>query len=645
MQPQKEGQVSASTLSAQGILDALTVPVAVLEQRGIIVAVNDAWRALVQANSPGSSDFFVGMSYSEVGERVCGPGQHWVEAATEGIRAVLAGQPQFLLDYACHSQADQRWFQLHVTRLEQGGTAFGFVAHHDITERIQSDQERAALAREAQQHADQLRALADASVSITAAGSPEATLQEITDQARRVIGAHLAATHHVPRGRWNSPSVAVSLSDKYAQFASFNVAPNGTGIYASVARTGRPIRLTGREMLAHEGWRGHGSYTAEHPPLRGLLAVPLKGMLGQGIGVIMVSDKTLGEFTPEDEAILVQLAQIASVCIASALHVQAQHDSAQRLRATQDHANVGIGECDANGRFLDVNSGLTALTGYTRDELLSRTFFELTHPDDAAVEYPMFERQVKGEVPSYTLEKRYLRTDGSILWIVVSASAVFDPNGRFRYAVRVVQDISEQKLAEERQQLLIRELHHRVKNTLATVQALAGSTLRSVSSLEAFRTAFTDRLVSLGRTHSLLTENAWGGAALESLLRLELNPYGSSGERLKLDGPEVYLPAETAVAFGMALHELTTNAAKHGSLSANLGQVEVTWTVEARENERHLLLRWVERNGPPVVPPNRRGFGSQLLQRLLGAQTNGKVEIEYAPEGARVLIEADVSSR
>ena len=90
-------------------------------------------------------------------------------------------------------------------------------------------------------------------------------------------------------------------------------------------------------MLAHEGWRGHGSYTAEHPPLRGLLAVPLKGMRGQGIGVIMVSDKTLGEFTPEDEAILVQLAQIASVCIASALHVQAQRDSAQRLRATQDH--------------------------------------------------------------------------------------------------------------------------------------------------------------------------------------------------------------------------------------------------------------------------------------------------------------------
>jgi two-component sensor histidine kinase len=185
-----------------------------------------------------------------------------------------------------------------------------------------------------------------------------------------------------------------------------------------------------------------------------------------------------------------------------------------------------------------------------------------------------------------------------------------------------------------------------VQNTLATVQALAGSTMRSVSSLEAFRTAFTDRLVSLGRTHSLLTENAWGGAALESLLRLELKPYDdSSGERLRLDGPEVYLPAEMAVAFGMALHELTTNAVKHGSLSANVGQVEVTWTVEAREDERHLLLRWVERNGPPVVPPNRRGFGSQLLQRLLGAQKNGKVETDYAAEGARVLIEAAVPSR
>jgi two-component sensor histidine kinase len=204
-------------------------------------------------------------------------------------------------------------------------------------------------------------------------------------------------------------------------------------------------------------------------------------------------------------------------------------------------------------------------------------------------------------------------------------------------------DITSRKQAEERQHLLIRELHHRVKNTLATVQALAGASMRSASSLEAFRTGFADRLVSLGRTHGLLTENAWEGADLDTLLRLELAPFDDgSGARVRISGPAVQLPSEMAVAFGMALHELATNAAQHGSLSVASGSVEVTWTVETRDAQQHVCLTWVERGGPPVVPPGQGGFGTQLLQRLLSAQMNGRVEIDYAPEGARVLIEAIV---
>jgi two-component sensor histidine kinase len=212
-------------------------------------------------------------------------------------------------------------------------------------------------------------------------------------------------------------------------------------------------------------------------------------------------------------------------------------------------------------------------------------------------------------------------------------------------SVLAAHDISDRKRAEERQQLLVRELHHRVKNTLATVQAISGSTMRSARSMEEFRDSFAQRLMSLGKTHTLLTENAWGGALLEDLLWLELDPYDDdTGGRVKLAGPSVQLPAELSVPLGMAFHELTTNAVKYGALSVFGGQVEVAWDVQAEGTESRLHLVWQERNGPPVQPPKRRGFGTQLLQRVLGTQLNGEVKIDYAPEGVHVLIEATLPS-
>lgn len=462
----------------------------------------------------------------------------------------------------------------------------------------------------------------------------------------------------------------------------------------------------------------------------------------------------LGALAAADQARGIQLAESATAPGEHAPNLPVQRGTEDRLRATQEHANIGIAEYDAQGRFLHVNSGITAITGYTRDELLGRSFFEFTDSEDAVAERLAFARHIAGEDSTYTFEKRCFHKDGSVVWLAVSASAVFDSTGQFQFGVRIVQDITARKLAEaereailasiadgfaaldpawrftyinpagetllgrthgnligrtiqevipdaigaepastlqrvmakripltcetffapwqrwfevrafpaetggisvyftditsrkqaeERQQLLIRELHHRVKNTLATVQGLAGASMRTASSMEAFRTGFTDRLVSLGRTHGLLTENAWEGAALGTLLRLELAPFDDGSEaRVRISGPEVRLPAEMAVAFGMVLHELTTNAAKHGSLSVVSGSVEVTWTVETQEGQQHLDLRWIESGGPAVAPPGHGGFGTQLLQRLLRAQMNGTVEIIYAPEGARVALQAVV---
>ncbi|WP_425493317.1 sensor histidine kinase [Microvirga zambiensis] len=194
--------------------------------------------------------------------------------------------------------------------------------------------------------------------------------------------------------------------------------------------------------------------------------------------------------------------------------------------------------------------------------------------------------------------------------------------------------LKERQRTHERQALLIRELHHRVKNTLATVQGLLGATARSTHSVDEFYRSFADRIVSLANTHNLLTEDYWQTAPLVAMLRNELAHYDDGGAgRITLDGPSVELSADLAVPIGMAVHELTTNAAKHGALSVPGGQISVAWTVQDLDAGRRLTIDWVERGGPPVDPPRRKGFGSTLLHRVLTHQCRAAINIAYGREG------------
>jgi two-component sensor histidine kinase/CheY-like chemotaxis protein len=196
--------------------------------------------------------------------------------------------------------------------------------------------------------------------------------------------------------------------------------------------------------------------------------------------------------------------------------------------------------------------------------------------------------------------------------------------------------LQERKRSEEHQLLLIRELQHRVKNTLATVQALLRATARSASTVQGFRQVFEARVLSLSRTHDLLVENAWRAAPIRNILRSELGPYDDgAGTRVLLAGPGVELPAELAVPIGMAIHELTTNAAKYGAFSTPRGWLEVEWDVRGHEGTRKLQLWWTERDGPPVEKPSRKGFGSSLIQRLLTTQCRAEIEFAYDRPGLR----------
>lgn len=194
---------------------------------------------------------------------------------------------------------------------------------------------------------------------------------------------------------------------------------------------------------------------------------------------------------------------------------------------------------------------------------------------------------------------------------------------------------------EQRQSLLVRELHHRVKNTLATVQALVGATGRSTGSFDAFYRSFSKRIASLAKTHNLLTEDYWQTAPLREIALSELKPFAEGRQpRFMLIGPPVELSADLAVPVGMALHELTTNAICYGALSVPGGHVEVRWSVDEAEGVRKLHLEWRERGGPPVIAPQHQGFGTTLLQRILPMQCKAEVEVQYDPEGLRLRMQA-----
>ena len=196
-------------------------------------------------------------------------------------------------------------------------------------------------------------------------------------------------------------------------------------------------------------------------------------------------------------------------------------------------------------------------------------------------------------------------------------------------------DVTDNVQAAQRQKLMIDELNHRVKNTLATVQSIAMQTARSNTEPRAFAESFQARLMSLSHTHDLLTRSHWEGAELADILRHETEAHET--HRVSANGPHVSLGSASALSLGMIFHELATNAAKYGALSSPQGRVIVDWSI-ADQTDRRLILQWTETGGPEVLQPERRGFGSRMIERNVRHDLAGEVELSYAPDGLRVTI-------
>jgi two-component sensor histidine kinase len=206
---------------------------------------------------------------------------------------------------------------------------------------------------------------------------------------------------------------------------------------------------------------------------------------------------------------------------------------------------------------------------------------------------------------------------------------------------RHVHNVAKERARTQAARADVDEIRHRLKNTLAVVQAIANATFDPDAPMEDASAAFNSRLEALARAHDILFQSNWARADLRTIVEGILAPYTARGRnRIRAKGPEVSLGAKPALALGLALHELGTNAAKYGALSNDEGYIEIAWTLAPHLQGREFRLRWRERNGPPVLPPSRTGFGTRLIQRNLAAEFKGEVELEYQPDGVECTIYA-----
>ncbi|WP_293452903.1 PAS domain S-box protein [Phenylobacterium sp.] len=317
-----------------------------------------------------------------------------------------------------------------------------------------------------------------------------------------------------------------------------------------------------------------------------------------------------------------------------------------RYRAVFDQAAMAVARVAPDGRFLEVNDRFCTLVGYDHEELLELNFQDITHPEDLAADVARAQDLADGATDMLSAEKRYVHKSGEPVWAHLTAAMVRKASGEPDYFVSIIEDISARKAAEgvqarhrEQLRLLVNELNHRVKNTLATVQSMASQTLRAEPEPRSAYEKFEARLMGLSQAHDLLTRERWHGADLAAVAERALRPFAAANStRVTARGPSARLPPGAALTLALVLHELATNAVKYGALSNDEGRVALNWTLD--EADHHLTLTWVETGGPPVRPPTRRGFGSRLIERSLKSELGGQAAMTYAPDGFRCALEA-----
>jgi PAS domain S-box-containing protein len=298
---------------------------------------------------------------------------------------------------------------------------------------------------------------------------------------------------------------------------------------------------------------------------------------------------------------------------------------------------------DLDGRITSWSPGAERILGYPAEEAVGMDVAVLFTLSDAAagahrkeMEEALRERRAEDS-------RWHLRKGGARFWgngVTMRLEA-----GDVTGFLKILRDETGARLAEEQRVLLLHELNHRIRNTLVTVQSIAEQSLRAAGLDPDVREDFTRRLIALSKAHDVLVEESWAGADLQAIVQQALAPHLRPGRAgFVIDGPPVRLSPHQAVAMSLVVHELATNAVKHGALSSPAGEVSLTWNFAMdSQGGRHLTVLWEESGGPPVIPPTRRGFGSRLIARSFAADSGGRADVEYRPGGVRCVLQVPLS--
>ena len=312
----------------------------------------------------------------------------------------------------------------------------------------------------------------------------------------------------------------------------------------------------------------------------------------------------------------------------------------ERLRRTLERyesalrgSNVTVFTHDRDLRYTSVSG---PLFGHEPADILGRTDDDILPPESRGAVVSVKRAAIEhGEASDCEVS---ISQSGSVRWLDLHIEPLRD-GGAIAGLTCAVVDITERKENEAHLRLLMRELTHRSKNLLAVIQSMARQTARNVGSVDRFVDQFSARLQALANSHDLLVQESWHGASLRELVRLELGPYATRSQaQVSTEGPDLVLKPEAAQGLGLALHELAENAAKYGALSNAGGRVVLTWRRLPALEGHGVELIWSESNGPSVRAPERRGFGTLVIERNLARSLDAEVELSFPPEGVRCRV-------
>ncbi|MEM5493850.1 PAS domain-containing protein [Hoeflea sp. AS16] len=689
----------------QSLIDAMRDGVAIMAEDGTIACVNHVWRQFAIDNGGDPNSHYIGENYLLICRKSAELGDALARQVEAGLMQILAGGTDFRVQYPCHSDTEQRWFELLAAPLELGGACYVLITHRNIT-----TLERARIElTDAEQNTRNLSAIVatmpDAVIAFDRQGlitSWNAAAEKLYGyESGGMVGQSIEMLYPSDWPQGASDYIAEIIESEIKYFDV--VRQTRSGELRTIAVTAAPVRsATGdvvgvstvhrdvtEERLAEQRLRSvldnlfafvgvlepDGTLVeANRAPLEAA-GIEAKDVVGKKFwdcywwnyaseiqGQLQQSCQRArdGEIVRYDVQVRVagdqllwidfQLAPLLDAdgvvinLIPSGIDISDRKAMIQALKTSHDTfkdmvagSPFGIYTVDADFRLAHVSNGAQPVFENVRP-LIGRDFSEairIIWPDPFASEtIKLFQHTLQTGEPYHapsTIERRQDSNDVEAYdWKI---ERITMPDGRPGVVCNFY-DLSERQRYDEHIRYLMREVNHRSKNLLTVVLSIARQTSRNSPPAE-FLERFAQRLYSLSGSQDLIVQGNWGGVSVKGLVQSQIEHLGAElqGNRIRTEGPEMVFTPTAAQGIGMALHELSTNALKYGSLSNPKGTVSIDW--DTTDNGKSFWIRWTERGGPPVSPPEHKGFGRTVIERMAALSVGGTVELDYAPEGVQ----------